>query len=112
MHLIGLVVADDRDQIAHHQLGLVHPRIGLAPATAFQASNVYEVQGTVKVVPAGKGKEHVAIVWVVLGPDGEQLGVVRQERDVRKGSLDKRWGPAADAAAAAAAPDIAALFPR
>jgi hypothetical protein len=85
--------------------------IGLAPATAFQA-NVYEVQGTVRVAPSAKGKESVTIVWVVLGPDGQQLGVVRQMRDVRKGSLDKKWGPAADAAAAAAASDIAALLPR
>ena len=86
-------------------------RIGLAPATAFQA-NVYEVQGAVRLAPAGKGKESVTIVWVVLGPDGQQLGVVRQMRDIRKGSLDKRWGPAADAAAEAAASDIAALLPR
>jgi hypothetical protein len=84
--------------------------IGLAPATDFQA-NVYEVQGTVRMAPAGKGKESVTIVWVVLGPDGQQLGVVRQERDIRKGSLNKRWGPAADAAAEAAAADIAALLP-
>ena len=85
--------------------------IGLAPASAFQA-NVYEVQGTVRVAPSSKGKESVTIVWVVLDPDGQQLGVVRQMRDVRKGSLDKRWGPAADAAAEAAAADIAALLPR
>jgi hypothetical protein len=85
--------------------------IGLAPATAFQA-NVYEVQGTVRVAPGAKGKESVTIVWVVLDPDGQQLGVVRQMRDVRKGSLDKKWGPAADAAAEAAAADIAALLPR
>jgi hypothetical protein len=86
--------------------------IGLPPATAFQATNVYEVQGTVRVAPAGKGKESVTIVWVVLDPDGNQLGVVRQMRDVRKGSLDKKWGPAAEAAAAPAASDIAALLPR
>ena len=85
--------------------------IGLAPATAFQA-NVYEVQGTVRVAPAAKGKESVTIVWVVLDPDGQQLGVVRQMRDVRKGSLDKRWGQAAEAAAESAAADIAALLPR
>jgi hypothetical protein len=86
--------------------------IGLAPATAFQASNVYEVQGTVRVAPAGKGRQSITIIWVVLGPDGNQLGIVRQNRDVRKGSLDKRWGRAADAAAEAAAHDIAALLPK
>jgi hypothetical protein len=84
---------------------------GLQPATAFQA-NVFEVQGTVRVAPAGKGKERVTIVWVVLGPDGTQLGVTRQTKEVRKGSLDKTWGPAAVAAAAAAAADIVKLIPR
>jgi len=84
---------------------------GLKPATAFQA-NVYEVQGTVRVAPAAKGKQSVTIVWVVLGPDGTQLGITRQTKDVRKGSLDKKWGAAADAAAAAAAEDIVKLLPR
>ena len=84
---------------------------GLKVATAFQA-NIYEVQGTVRVTQAAKGKETVVIVWVVLGPDGNQLGVTRQTKDVRKGSLDKTWGKAADAAAGAAAQDIAKLIPR
>jgi hypothetical protein len=84
---------------------------GLKPATAFQA-NVYEVQGTVRVAPAAKGKESVTIIWVVLGPDGTQLGITRQNKDVRKGSLEKKWGGAANAAAAAAANDIAKLIPR
>jgi hypothetical protein len=84
---------------------------GLAPATAFQA-NVYEVQGTVKLAPAGKVKQSVTIIWVVLGPDGTQLGITRQTKTVRKGSLDKRWGAAAQAAAQAAAADIVRLVPR
>jgi hypothetical protein len=83
---------------------------GVAAATAFQA-NVYEVQGTVRIAPAGKGKQSVTIVWVVLGSDGTQLGITRQKKDVRKGSLDKTWGPAANAAAAAAAADIVKLIP-
>jgi hypothetical protein len=83
---------------------------GLKPANAFQA-NVYEVQGTVRMAPAGKGKESVTIVWVVLGPDGNQLGITRQTKDVRKGSLDRTWGPAAEAAAAAAAAEIVKLLP-
>jgi hypothetical protein len=83
---------------------------GLTPATAFQA-NVYEVQGTVKLAPAGKGKQSVTIIWVVLGPDGTQLGITRQTKTIRKGSLDKRWGAAAQAAARAAAADIVKLIP-
>jgi hypothetical protein len=84
---------------------------GLKPATAFQA-NIYEVQGTVRVTPAAKGKETIVIVWVVLGPDGNQIGVTRQTKDIRKGLLDKAWGKAAEAAAGAAAQDIVKLIPR
>ena len=84
---------------------------GLTPADAFQA-NVYEVQGTVRVAPAAKGRQSVTIVWVVLDPGGTQLGVTRQTKNVRKGSLDRTWGAAADAAAAAAAADIVKLIPR
>ena len=84
---------------------------GLKPATAFQA-NIYEVQGTVRVAPAAKGKETIVIVWVLLGPDGNQIGVTRQNKDIRKGSLDKAWGKAAEAAAGAAAEDIVKLIPR
>jgi hypothetical protein len=84
---------------------------GLKPATAFQA-NIYEVQGTVRVTPAAKGKETIVIVWVLLGPDGNQIGVTRQTKDIRKGSLDKAWGKAAEAAAGAAAKDIVKLIPR
>jgi hypothetical protein len=84
---------------------------GLKPADAFQA-NVYEVQGTVRIAPASKGKQSVTIIWVVLAPDGTQLGITRQSKNVRKGSLDKTWGAAAQAAAAAAAADIVKLIPR
>ena len=84
---------------------------GVKPATAFQA-NVYEVQGTVRVTPTAKGKQTVTIIWVVLGPDGNQLGITRQSKDVRKGSIDNNGGGAAEAAAAAAATDIVKLIPR
>ena len=100
----------DGDQVLAAALARQLAARGLKQADAFQA-NVYEVQGTVRVAPAAKDKESVTIVWVVLGPDGNQLGVTRQTKDVRKGSLGKTWGKAADAAAAAAAQDIAKLIP-
>jgi CHASE2 domain-containing sensor protein len=84
--------------------------MGVKQATAFEA-NIYDIQGTVRVSPAQGGKETVTIIWVVLDPDGNQLGVTRQTKDVKKGSLDKKWGRAADAAAAAAAADIVKLLP-
>jgi hypothetical protein len=83
---------------------------GLKPATAFQA-NVYEIQGTVRLTAAGP-KQSVSIVWVVLDPDGKQLGIVHQTKQIRAGALDKRWGGAAEAAASAAAGDIVKLLPR
>jgi hypothetical protein len=64
------------------------------------------------LAPAAKGRQSVTIVWVVLDPAGGQLGITRQTKTVRKGSLDKKWGAAAEAAAAAAAADIVKLIPR
>jgi hypothetical protein len=101
----------DGDQALAAALGRQLAARGFEPASAVQA-DVFEVQGTVRVAPAAKGKETVAIVWVVLGPDGKQLGITRQTKTVRKGSLAKTWGKAADAAAGAAAEDIAKVVPR
>jgi hypothetical protein len=83
--------------------------MGVKQATAFEA-NIYDIQGTVRLSPAKAGRETVTIIWVVLDPDGNQLGVTRQTKDVKKGSLDKKWDAAADAAAAGAAADIVKLL--
>ena len=100
----------DGEQALAAALGRRLEALGVSQATAFE-SDVYEVQGTVRMSPASRGKEVVTIIWVVLAPDGNQLGVTRQTKEVKKGSLDKRWGAAADAAASAAASDIAQLLP-
>jgi len=85
--------------------------IGIKPAEAFGA-NVYSVEGLVKVTAIQGGRESVRIDWTVFGPDGSTIGGVSQTKSVRKGSLSKRWGAAADAAARAAAREIAKLIPR
>jgi hypothetical protein len=85
--------------------------IGIKPATAFGA-NVYSVEGLVKVTAIKGGRESVRIDWTVFGPDGSTIGGVSQTKSVRTGSLSKRWGGAADAAARAAAGEIAKLIPR
>ena len=100
----------DGEQALAAALGKRLAVLGVKQATAFEA-DVYDVQGTVRISPSLKGKETVTIVWVVLAPDGNQLGVTRQTREVKKGSLDKTWGAAADAAAIAAAADIVQLLP-
>ena len=83
---------------------------GVKPATAL-AANVYSVEGIVKVTAAKGGRQAVRIDWTIFGPDGATLGGVSQTKLVRKGSLDKKWGAAADVAARAAANEIAKLVP-
>jgi len=85
--------------------------MGVKQASTFEA-NIYDIQGTVRVGPAQGGRETVTIIWVVLDPDGNQLGVTRQTKEVKKGSLNRKWGPVADAAAGAAATDIVKLLPK
>ena len=65
-----------------------------------------------KVAPVGEGQAERHHHLGRARPDGTQLGITRQSKNVRKGSLDKKWGAAAEAAAAAAAADIAKLIPR
>jgi hypothetical protein len=79
--------------------------------TGSPAINAYEIQGIVSLSPAARGKENIRINWIVFGPDGTRLSNVTQSRVIRKGSLSRRWGPAADAAAEAAAQDIFKLLP-
>ncbi len=73
--------------------------------------NAYEIQGTVKLLPAKRGKETVRIDWTIFGPEGTRLGNVTQTKEIRKGSLNARWGAAAEAAAASAVLDILQLMP-
>lgn len=100
----------DGDQALTDALARELAARGLKLASSFQA-NVYEIQGTVRIQPASKSKDSVTIIWVVFGPDGTQLGITRQTNTVRKGSLNRKWGRAAIAAAAAAAEDIGKLIP-
>jgi hypothetical protein len=82
---------------------------GVKPATAL-AANVYSVEGIVKVAAANGGRQSVRIDWTIFGPDGNTLGGVSQTKLVRQGSLDEKWGAAADAAANAAANAIVKLL--
>jgi hypothetical protein len=73
-------------------------------------TNVYSVEGIVKMTAAKGGRQAVRIDWAVFGPGGDTLGGVSQTKLVRKGSLDRKWASAADAAARAAATAIAKLI--
>jgi hypothetical protein len=82
---------------------------GVKIATALD-TEVYSVEGIVKMSAVKGGRQAVRIDWTVFGPGGDTLGGVSQTRVVRKGALDRKWGAAADAAARAAALSIAKLI--
>jgi len=75
-------------------------------------SNVYTVQGIVKLTDASAGKQKIRIDWQVLDPSGRRLGTVSQQNTIPKGSLNGPWGAIADAAAGAAADGIIKLLPK
>ncbi len=76
------------------------------------STNVYTVQGIVKLSSASGGKESIRIDWQVLDPSGKRLGTVSQQNTIPKGSLNGPWGAIADAAAGAAADGIVKLLPK
>lgn len=80
--------------------------------TSARGSNVYTVAGKVKMGRASGNNQTIAIEWRVTDPKGKNLGKVSQNNTIKKGSLDRSWGRAADAAAAAAADGIVKLLPR
>jgi len=76
------------------------------------STNVYTVQGIVKLSSASGGKESIRIDWQVLDPSGKRLGTVSQQNTIPKGSLNGPWGAIAPAAADAAADGIIKLLPK
>jgi hypothetical protein len=72
----------------------------------------YEVQGVARLFPAERGKETIRIDWTIFGPEGTRLGNVTQTKVIRKGSLDRHWGDAAEAAASAAVQDMMQYLPQ
>jgi len=77
-----------------------------------KGNNVYTVAGKVKMGRPTGNKQTISIEWRVSDPKGKNLGKVSQNNTIQKGSLDRSWGKAADAAAAAAADGIIKLLPR
>jgi hypothetical protein len=76
----------------------------------FSDTKVYEIEVIVRVEADTGGRQSVKINWIVFDVEGNTLGHVSQTKSVRKGSLDKSWGPAAKAAANAAAGEILELL--
>lgn len=86
-------------------------RKGIALAKA-RSNQTYTVQGSVALGNASGKNQNIKIDWVVLDPKGRKVGTVTQKNAIAKGSLDKRWGPVATAAAGAAAQGIVKLLPK
>jgi len=99
----------DGEQALAAALGKRLSAAGVRTATSL-AANVYSVEGVVKVTAVKGGRQSVRIDWTIFAPDGNTLGGVSQTRIVRKGSLDRKWGPTADTAARAAAWEISKLI--
>lgn len=74
--------------------------------------HAFLVLGSVVVSDAGSGAQRVEVVWEVLRPDGQRLGVVSQVNTVPHGTLDGEWGPIAAAIARGGAQGVIDLLDR
>lgn len=92
-------------------------RFGLKPEAeaAARANAPYQVKGRVDIGPP-RGEDgapplrRVRIVWTVSDAKGRTLGALEQANEVPAAGLDRAWGQAADAVAAAAAGGIAQIL--
>lgn len=85
---------------------------GLKLAGSSRGSNTYTVRGKVRMGRPSGGQQDIRIDWEVENPSGKRLGTVSQANKIPSGSLDKTWGPIAEAAASAAADGIVKLIPK
>lgn len=87
-------------------LGRAHLILAATPAD----KEDFVVTGTVEVAAADGKKQEVKVTWVLLRPDGSEVGRVKQENAVPAGSLDGAWGEIAFAVTDAAAPGVRRLI--
>ncbi|MGB8183112.1 MAG: hypothetical protein WCF13_12150 [Stellaceae bacterium] len=87
---------------------LEHTNVVLAAIPADKADFI--ITGTVAVAPAVGQKQQVKVTWLLMRPDGSEVGRVKQENAVPAGSLDGAWGEVAYAVASAAAPGVRRLI--
>ncbi len=80
------------------------------PVAGADHADALTLRGTVEMGRPADGRQKVAIRWVLLMPDGSEIGAVRQENAVPAGSLDRTWGTTALLVAEAAYDGIVALY--
>jgi len=80
------------------------------PGAGPDHDNALTLVGSIEMGRPADGRQMVAIRWVMLLPDGSEIGDVRQENAVPAGSLDRAWGETALLIAEAAYEGIVALY--
>ena len=72
------------------------------PISESTQSNSLVLLASVDIGKPKDDKQSVSIRWVLMQPDGGEVGSVEQHNDIKAGSLDKAWGETAFAIAQAA----------
>ena len=100
----------DGDRSLTRAMSSALTRANLTLAAAPSDKKDFIVAGTVEVSPANGPQQQVKVTWVLMRPDGSEIGRVKQENAVPAGSLDGAWGDVAYAVAGAAAPGVRRLI--
>jgi len=95
-------------------------QVALANALRAQRLAVVESATTTAVTVAGTmaldtpdaGLQRVELAWSVLGPDGREIGNLKQQNAVPPGTFDRPWGELATIIAETVAEGIVELFGR
>lgn len=70
----------------------------------------YTVAGTIALAAPDAGLQQVELAWSVLGPDGREIGNLKQQNAVPPGTFDRPWGELAGLIAQTVAEGIVELF--
>lgn len=100
----------DGDRSLTRAMSSALARANLTLATTPSDKKDFVVAGMVEVSPVDGQQQQVKVTWVLLRPDGSEVGRVKQENAVPAGSLDGAWGDVAYAVAGAAAPGVRRLI--
>ena len=100
----------DGDRSLTRAMSAALGRSNLALAAVPADKSDFIVAGTVEIAAASGAQQQVQITWVLLRPDGSEVGRVKQENAVPAGSLDGAWGDVAYAVSNAAAPGVRRLI--
>ena len=100
----------DGDRSLTRAMSSALSRANLTLAAAPSDKKDFIVAGTVEISPPNGPQQQVKVTWVLMRPDGSEIGRVKQENAVSAGSLDGAWGEVAYAVAGAAAPGVRRLI--